>query len=90
MNSNPNSPIPKAELPGLSSREIYALSHPNSPDFESEMMAKSWSMKPKRLAARPVANPFDPALIGMHEPFNDAALTAKDWENFQDFIEDRK
>ena len=93
MNSNPNSPISNPHLPGLSDREIYAMSHPDSPDFESEAYAKSWCEnfgKPKRLSARPVMNPFGQGFVDMHEPFNDAALNIKDWNNFQDFVEDHK
>ena len=33
---------PKPQLPPLSEREIYALSHPSDPDFESEAWVKSW------------------------------------------------
>lgn len=87
MNSNPH-------LPPLSAREIYALSHPNSPDFESEMMQKSW-MDPnyKKPTVTPVlkhALPFDAGFFGMHEKFNDQALDFQDYKNYQDFMEDHK
>lgn len=71
MMSNP-------QLPGLSDREIYAMSHPDSPDFESEMMQKSWYKDPmdgyKRPTTTPVlkhATPFDQSFFSTHERFQD-------------------
>lgn len=71
MMSNP-------QLPPLSDREIYALSHPNSPDFESEAMSKSWfDPNYKRPTVTPVlkhALPFDQSFFDMHERFQDESL----------------
>lgn len=48
------------KLPPLSEREIYALSHPDAPDFESEMASKSWfDPNYKRPTVTPVV-PFNP------------------------------
>jgi len=74
MMSNP-------QLPPLSDREIYALSHPDSPDFESQMMQQSWYKDPmdgyKRPMVTPVlkrATPFDQGFFDMHERFQDELL----------------
>lgn len=44
------------KLPPLSEREIYALSHPDAPDFESEMASKSWFDPNYK---RPMTTPFE-------------------------------
>ena len=66
------------KLPPLSDREIYAMSHPDSPDFESEMASKSWfDPNYKRPIVTPVlkrATPFDQSFFDMHERFPDELL----------------
>lgn len=73
------------KLPSLSDREIYALSHPNSPDFESEMMQKSW-YDPKKAPQKNQFEPFDVRrafpfsddFFDMHEKFQDELLNRPD------------
>lgn len=60
------------KLPPLSDREIYAMSHPSSPDFESEIMQKSWfDPNYKRPTVTPVLNQ---GFFDMHEEFDNELL----------------
>ena len=68
----------KPMLPALSQREIYALSHPQAPDFESEMMVKSFYEQPKLKHAIL----FSQAFFDMHENFPDDELA--------NFVKDHK
>jgi hypothetical protein len=69
------------KLPPLSDREIYAMSHPDAPDFESEAMSKSWFDPNYK---RPMTTPLEQAGLVRTK------ATTNLFGSMFDFIEDRK